>query len=197
MPGHILILNGHPDNNRLCGALADRFQAGAEQHARVTRFNLADMVFDANLQRGYQVIQEPEADLLKFQQAVQDCDHLVIVAPVWWGGVPARLKGLIDRTFLPGFAFHYEAGQALPTQLLKGRRATLLFTLDTPPWYFRWFQNAPAVHQLGKATLGFSGFRPVTTELFGPVIKASEQTIEQWLQKAGKQGIQAALKGAP
>ena len=195
MAGHIVILNGHPDQQRLCGALADRFQKGAEQHSSITRFDLADMAFDANLAHGYQQIQPLEEDLLALRQAITDCDHLVIVAPVWWGGIPARLKGLIDRTFLPGFAFRYEANQTLPTQLLTGRRATLLFTLDTPPWYFRWVQKAPAVYQLDKATLSFSGFRPVKTLLFGPVIKASEQRIDQWLQQAESLGLKAGVKG--
>lgn len=191
MSKRILILNGHPDHSRLCSALTDRYQQGAAQ-AQVTRFDLADMSFDANLQQGYQQVQPLESDLQAFQQALRDCDHFVLVAPVWWGSVPARLKGLFDRTFLPGFAFRYEKNQNFPEQLLKGRSAHLLLTLDTPPWYFRWFQKAPAVHQLDNATLRFCGFKPVRTTLLGPVIKASKEQIQRWLQQAegsGQRGL--------
>ena len=84
MSKRILILNGHPDHNRLCSALADRYQQGAAQ-AQVVRFDLADMVFDDNLQQGYQQVQPLEPVLQAFQQALRDCDHFVLVAPVWWG----------------------------------------------------------------------------------------------------------------
>lgn len=188
MAQRILILNGHPDHNRLCSALADRYEESARQHASVRRLNLAEMEFDANLQQGYARIQPLEPDLQAFQQALTECDHLVLIAPVWWGSIPARLKGLFDRTLLPGFAFRYEQGQSLPEQLLKGRSAHVMLTLDTPAWYFRWFQKAPAVHQLDNATLRFCGFRPVRTTLLGPVIKATEHRIEGWLQQAAADG---------
>ena len=34
------------------------------------------------------------------------CDTLIFTYPTWWYGLPAMLKGWIDRTFLPGVAFH-------------------------------------------------------------------------------------------
>lgn len=33
------------------------------------------------------------------------CDTLVFVYPTWWYGLPAMLKGWLDRAFLPGVAF--------------------------------------------------------------------------------------------
>ncbi|WP_286716914.1 NAD(P)H-dependent oxidoreductase [Thalassolituus sp. UBA2009] len=195
MPQHILILNGHPDRNRLCGALADAYQNAAAkgaERAEIQRFDLADMQFNANLSQGYAEEAPLEPDLLSFQQALRDCDHLLLVAPVWWGSVPARLKGLFDRTLLPGFAFRYEAGQTLQEKLLRGKSAEVFLTLDTPPWYFRWFQKAPAIYQLNHATLGFCGFKPVTTTLFGPVIKSSAKQRQQWLEQAASKGRKIA-----
>ena len=34
------------------------------------------------------------------------CDTLVFTYPTWWYGTPAMLKGWLDRTLLPGVAFH-------------------------------------------------------------------------------------------
>ena len=125
--------------------------------------------------------------------AVAHAGRMAAESPrLWWGALPARLKGLIDRTFLPGFAFRYEKGQTWPDQLLKGRTATLLLTLDTPPWYFRLFQGAPAVRQLDTATLAFCGFKPVRHHLFGPVIKAEQPQRQRWLERAGALGAKAA-----
>lgn len=33
------------------------------------------------------------------------CDTLLFVYPTWWYGLPAMLKGWLDRAFLPGVAF--------------------------------------------------------------------------------------------
>ena len=33
------------------------------------------------------------------------CDTLVFIYPTWWYGLPAMLKGWLDRTMLPGVAF--------------------------------------------------------------------------------------------
>ncbi len=33
------------------------------------------------------------------------CDTLIFIYPTWWHGLPANLKGWLDRIFLPGVAF--------------------------------------------------------------------------------------------
>ena len=47
------------------------------------------------------------------EQAVADdisdirwCDTLVFIYPTWWYGLPAMLKGWLDRTMIPGVAFN-------------------------------------------------------------------------------------------
>lgn len=192
MGKRILILNGNPKQQSLCAGLAAAYAAGASQAHEVRQLALGHLQFDTDLPAGYDRHQPLEPDLQTFQQHLTWAEHLVLVAPVWWGAIPARLKGLIDRTFLPGFAFRYEKGQTWPDQLLKGRTATLLITLDTPPWYFRLFQGAPAVRQLDTATLAFCGFKPVRHHLFGPVIHSDDARRQRWLDKAGALGARAA-----
>jgi putative NADPH-quinone reductase len=43
-------------------------------------------------------------------QKITDADELVIVAPIWWGQVPAIMKNFLDTNFGAGFAFKYEKG---------------------------------------------------------------------------------------
>lgn len=44
-------------------------------------------------------------DVALQQQHVRDADAIVLLFPLWWFGMPAALKGWIDRVFTQGFAY--------------------------------------------------------------------------------------------
>jgi NAD(P)H dehydrogenase (quinone) len=117
------------------------------------------------------------------QAAISWAQHLVFVYPIWWGAMPALLKGFIDRVFLPGFAFKYRSGSPLWDRLLAGRSAHLFVTMDSPPWYFRWVYRMPGHQQMKRTILEFSGIRPVAITSFGPVRGSSVRQREKWLER--------------
>ena len=185
MGKRILIILGHPCAESFCAALADRYTEAAQLVGHESRvLPLGDLTFDPVLRHGYKQVQVLEPDLLAAQADLLWANHLVFVYPIWWGGIPALMKGFIDRVFLPGFAFRYQPGKAFPEPLLKGRTADLLVTLDTPPWYYRWIYRMPGLHQLRKTTLQFCGIRPLRTLTFGPVLGANGPRREAWLKQA-------------
>lgn len=191
-PQRILIINGNPKPSSLCRALAERYaQAAAQAGHSVELIHLSELQFKMSLDLGYQGEQALEPDLQRLQQAIQTAAHLVWVYPVWWGSVPALLKGALDRILLPGFAFKYHAGKTIPEKLLKGRSARLLVCMDTPPWYFRWFQRAPAHHMMRRTVLEFCGIQPVRISEFGPVLSSSPAQLERWLARAARLGAEA------
>ena len=51
-------------------------------------------------------------------------NYLVIVAPYWWGSVPAMLKGWFDRVLVCGVTWDY--GKFFKTGMMKGRKAILV-----------------------------------------------------------------------
>jgi NAD(P)H dehydrogenase (quinone) len=194
---NVLIILGHPDDTSLNGALADAVAAGASQAgAQVRVLKLGALQFDPVLRQGYKGDQPLEPDLADAQKAILAADHLVWVFPVWWGGLPALLKGFIDRVFLPGFAFRYRRGSSLWDRLLTGRRATVLATMDFPGWYYRWLQHRPAYHQLRASILGFAGVKLTGWHSVGPVRPASEAQRKRWLEKAHKLGATLARGSA-
>lgn len=185
----ILVINGNPKADSLCQALAERYARAAEQAGHsVQLIGLRDLQFVLGLAQGYEAKQALEPDLLRLQQAILAAEHLVWAYPVWWGSVPALLKGALDRILLPGFAFKYHPGKAIPEKLLKGRTARLLVCMDTPPWYFRWFQGAPAHRMMKKTVLEFCGIKPVRISEFGPVLQSSQAQRERWLDQAAGLG---------
>ncbi|MCV2368839.1 NAD(P)H-dependent oxidoreductase [Roseateles oligotrophus] len=188
----ILIINGNPKPASFSQALAERYAQAAEQAGHsVQIIHLRDLQFLLSLEQGYQGKQALEPDLLRLQQAILAAEHLVWAYPVWWGSVPALLKGALDRILLPGFAFKYHPGKAIPEKLLKGRTARLLVCMDTPPWYFKWFQGAPAHRMMRQTVLEFCGIKPVRISEFGPVLQSSQARRETWLEQAAKLGAAA------
>jgi len=189
---NILVLSANPKTTSLTQHLAAEYVNTIDGQSDVQFFELHDMQFDPNLHAAHNDEQPLEDDLIRFQQALTWCDHFVIVTPIWWGSMPAKLKGLIDRTFLPGFAFKYVKGKAFPKQLLKGRSARVICLMDTPPWYYRLVQRSPIVKELGKPTLEFVGFKISGYSFFGPVLHSSQEQQPTWRNKVAALATQDA-----
>lgn len=138
----VLIINGNPNKDSLNAAMAYQYLEGANQSTeKAELIHLCDLNFDPVLHKGYQEKQEMEEDLLMMQEKIKSADHLVWVFPNWWGSVPALMKGFIDRTFMPGFAFRYVESSSFPQKLLQGKTAHLLITMDTPPFFLNMFSE--------------------------------------------------------
>lgn len=178
----IVIINGHPNKDSFCFALAKAYKQGAEKSgAEVREIVITDLQFNPNLQFGYQKRTELEPDLFKAWEMIQWADHLVWIHPVWWGGLPAITKGFIDRLFLPGMAFKYKENSVWWDQLLKGKTARIIMTLDQPGWYYRLFYGRPSTNQLRKSTLQFCGIKPVRVTYVGIIKTSNEKKRSTWL----------------
>jgi NAD(P)H dehydrogenase (quinone) len=189
MGKRILLILGHPNSDSFCGALANAYLNGARAGGHDVQFIAAgDLAFDPVLHTGYAANQSLEPDLATLQAAIAWAQHLVFVYPNWWGGTPALLKGLIDRTFLPGFAFQYRKGSPFWDRLLTGRSAHIIVTMDTPPWYYRWVYGMPGHYQMKRNILKFSGIKPVTITSVGPIRGSTQQKRNQWLDQVKTYG---------
>ena len=69
-------------------------------------------------------------DVEREQRSIGAADVVVFIYPIWWWGMPAILKGYIDRVFSLGFAFAIE-GERL-TGLLTGKKAVIINTMGSP-----------------------------------------------------------------
>jgi putative NADPH-quinone reductase len=166
-PKKIFILLGHPDSDSLNNTLASEYERGAtEAGHEVRRMNIGEMQFDPMLHHGYRLRQELEPDLLAFQENVKWCDHFVIFYPSWWSTMPAMLKGLFDRAWLPGFAYNFVKGGYMWKRLMKGKSASMIVTSDTAPIIQR-IMFGDTTNELKKGILWFSGFGPIYVHKFG------------------------------
>ncbi|MEZ4843606.1 MAG: NAD(P)H-dependent oxidoreductase [Bacteroidia bacterium] len=72
-------------------------------------------------------IDEINAEMANFEW----CDTLIFNFPLWWFGLPAILKGWVDRVFAMGFA--YGGGKGIyDNGVFQGKKAFLTFTTGGP-----------------------------------------------------------------
>ncbi len=188
----ILIVQGHPDTESFCSSLARSYQEGAQSAGHECRLlNVGELQFDSNLAHGYRQIQPLEPDLIKAQEWVKWCEHLVVIYPRWWGQMPALLKGFFDRCFLPGFAFKYHANDPFWDRLLKGRSAHMIVTSDAPVFYnFLAYWDAP-ITVPKKMIFKFCGFHPVRVSRIGNIKNSKETKLRSVLETMRKKGAKA------
>jgi len=188
----LLVVTGHPRDDSLCAALAMAYVSGArEAGCSVEVLTLARMRFDADVTAGSPAHQKLEPDLETARDLISRAQHLVFVFPNWWGTMPARLKGFLDRVLYPGFAFREEGGHYYG--LLGPRTAELLITMDVPPLVYRWIQGAPGERAMTRATLGLCGISTVAVTTFAPPSHTDQSTREGWVRQARALG---ARRGA-
>ncbi len=161
----IYILMGHPNTDpTLSSSIADAYEAAAKAAGHeVRRADLGKLQFDPILHKGYRTIQELEPDLKQVQADITWCDHFVLVYPLWWSSVPALLKGMIDRMWLPAFAFRFiKAPDGKSTmgwnKLLKGRTARVIVLLKNFA-LLEHLMYGNFTSDIVNVVLRFSGFR--------------------------------------
>lgn len=195
MRKRVLVILGHPSEASLCSAIANAYLKGAQAAEHEVRFlSLGKLKFDPILRDGYNTIQALEPDLVAAQESIAWAEHLVFVYPIWWGSIPAILKGFFDRIFLPGFAFKFRKDALMVDGLLKHRTAHLIATMDTPPWYYRLVYRMPGHNQMKRTILEFCGIKPVKINSFGPVKNSKASTRQKWLTTAYEFGLNSFAK---
>ncbi len=140
---HALFVYAHPEPTSFTGALKD---AGVEAlraagHAvevsdlYAEQFNPVagrhDFAAVANAERFHYQTEQAHAhethgfapDLAREQQRFLNADLVVWLYPIWWGGMPAILKGWFDRVLAFGFA--YAEGRRFESGFFPGKRGLL------------------------------------------------------------------------
>lgn len=64
------------------------------------------------------------ADIQAEQAFITKADVITFVYPVWWTGLPAILKGYVDRVFAYGFAYQYNSQGGID-KLLAGKKGVI------------------------------------------------------------------------
>jgi len=133
-----LVIYTHPNPKSFCWAVKEAIveelkKSGGEVSIRdlyALKFDplLKEADFEA-LRKGAEL-----PDVKAEQNAIRAADVLVFVFPLWWAGMPAMLKGYIDRVFTEGFAYKITENDI--RGLLKNKKVFLVTTTGAPQEMF-------------------------------------------------------------
>ncbi|MFN3254070.1 MAG: NAD(P)H-dependent oxidoreductase [Ilumatobacter sp.] len=141
---HVALVVTHPNVDSYTHELARRAGAGLRAAGHeVTDIDLYAEGFRAAMtpaERAAYHSDEPIVDdqVRRYADLVTSVDMLVFVYPTWWSGLPAVLKGWLDRVLVPGIGFRFDdkSGKVRPG-LGNIRRIVGISTYGSPRWYVR------------------------------------------------------------
>lgn len=196
MSRRIYILNGHPAADSLSHSFAETYGTAARTAGHEVRLHhLHELRFDMDFERaGYKDPKPLEPDLEAVLAHIDWAEHVVMFAPMWWGGLPAKLKGLFDRAFLPGRAFDTRnpLRTGMPRPMLSGRSARVVLTSDTPTWFLWLAYRNPIAATLKGHIFGFVGIKPVRVTQFAGASEATPEKVARWLKTVEALGTRGA-----
>lgn len=125
------------------------------------------------------------------------CDVLVLQFPLWWLGMPAIMKGWIDRVFALGRA--YGGGRYYSRGVFAGKRAMCSVTIGgSSLMYSERGAYGPieaALFPIHHGILGFTGFTVIEPFLTFAPARSSDGDRHAILQAYGRRIL--ALQSAP
>ncbi|MBU4421615.1 NAD(P)H-dependent oxidoreductase [Candidatus Parcubacteria bacterium] len=191
MAKKILVILAHPRKGSFSDVLADAYIEGAKNSgAEFKEIVLRELKFDPILWKGYNTSQKLEPVLKKAQEDIQWADHLVLVYPLWWGSVPALLKGFIERVFLQGFALRYKKNPhvVITEPCFKNKSAHLIVTMNAHPLIYQLVIGNHGFKLMKKAILGVCGIKPVRITKIGHMSLKTKAKRQKWVEKIKRKG---------
>jgi len=157
----ILVVFAHPLPDSLSASLKDAVIGGlAEAGHEVDLIDLYADDFDARLSAAERTAfmkpgYAPPPDTADYSDRLKAADGMVFVFPQWWFGMPAILKGFVDRVFVPGIAFNPDpdGGRLIPL-LQNIRTLDVVTTTGSPWWITELYMRNPVRRQIKQGIAG-------------------------------------------
>ncbi|ATQ43392.1 NAD(P)H-dependent oxidoreductase [Caulobacter mirabilis] len=150
----LLAVCAHPSPDSLHGAIRRTvLERLADSGHRITTIDLYEEAFDPVLpieewalhSQGEGLV-DPVADQVARLRAAEG---LIFIYPTWWYGMPAMLKGWLDRVWQPGVAFTMdETGALRRHRLTNVRRFAAITTHGSPAWFIKLYMGDPGRRQV-------------------------------------------------
>lgn len=182
-----LIINSHPYSGSFNISAAKALYSAIEEKGHTAKeINLIDDGFDPVMRAADLKVWskgQPADELVKKYIAdIDSADVLVFPFPIWWGSMPAVLKGFCDKVLLPGWAYKYnEKGEMIG--LLSDKKAVVITTMETPTEVFENYFNNPVNGAFIKDTLQACGIEVVDYMQIDKISSSGREYTEEKLEE--------------
>jgi len=125
-------------------------------------------------------------DIVGEIQKIQAAEMLLFVAPVWWLGVPAILKGWFDRVLAMGVA--WDGGKIYEQGLMRGKQAMVIAAAGGPAEFYQAsgrYKTSPeqVLQPINHGILAFCGLNVHEPYVALNVLGADEAARTKMLQE--------------
>jgi putative NADPH-quinone reductase len=117
----------------------------------------------------------------EYQAKIRQVDYLFVIFPVWWGAMPAILKGFFDKVLLKGWAYESSSMGMLKPLIHNIRQAVVISTMNAPSIYYNVFMGQQIKHGLINGMLKTCGLNRVKWFELARVAHVSQARREKWL----------------
>lgn len=128
--------------------------------------------------RGQRMGQVSE-DVKTEQDFISWADQIIFVYPIWWTGMPAIMKGYIDRVFSYGFAYRYDQG--VQKGLLTGKKTVIVNSHGKSNAEYQAMGMDKALALTSDTGIfTYSGLEIIKHFYFDKADRASAENISEW-----------------
>jgi NAD(P)H dehydrogenase (quinone) len=168
---NVLLVLAHPCGDSYTHACADAATRGLSRAGHtVDAIDLYAQGFRAEMSLDERLAYESDDPILDpmvrdHASRVLQADAIVFVYPTWWSGLPALLKGWLERVMVPGVGFTLdESTRKVRPGLARVRRIVGISTYGSP-WAYVKLTNDNGRRIITRALRMSSGWRTRTTWL--------------------------------
>ncbi len=165
---NIVVVLGHPSADSYCAAIFERIILALDSQSthNVTAIRLASEKFATAMSNAERVAYETGEPLINddtkhHAEVLLQAEALIFVYPTWWSGLPAQLKGWLERVFVLGVAFRFNKNSKIRPNLHNVRHIIGVSTYGSP-WRYVKLINDNGRRTLTRAIRMSTGLRTRT-----------------------------------
>ena len=181
----IFLVYGHYNDSSFNAAIKNEFIKQSELNG-----NQVDVV-DLYKEKFNPVFsgEAPDAEVLNHRKRIEECDTIVLIAPIWNFRMPAIVEGWIDKVLSPPWAYTFKklfGNYGYPIGRLKQKKAIIFCTYGSPRLAITtFFLNLP-IRRLKRGVFHMCGIYNIVYRRYFAVPFVSEQKRKEFLEDVKK-----------
>ena len=181
----VFLVYGHYNNKSFNAAIRDTFVETAKKNG-----HLVDCV-DLYKEKFNPVFagEKPDEVVLDHRKRIEECNVIVLIAPIWNFRMPAIVEGWIDKVLAPPWAFTFKklvGNYGYPQGKLKDKKAIIFCTYGSPRLAVTtFFLNLP-IRRLKRGVFHICGIFNINYRRYFAVPFVSDNKRKKFLEDVKK-----------